>query len=118
MLEWLAPATLISLLGALSVFIGRLFTRHNDKDTLLLASRDSFIDDLRERLETVESKVEKQEEIIKSQGEKIRQLEASEWSLRRYAIRLIEYIRGNNLVPPTPPANIHKEVEWETERPR
>ena len=100
MLEWLAPATLISLLGALSVFIGRLFTRHNDKDTLLLASRDSFIDDLRERLETVESKVEKQEE-------KIRDLQNREWGLRRYVQRLIDFIRANDLHPPDPPTDIN-----------
>lgn len=98
--EWLAPATLISLLGALSVLIGRLFTRRNDKDTLLLASRDSFIDDLRERLEAVESKVEKQEE-------KIRDLQNREWGLRRYVQRLLDFIRANDLHPPDPPTDIN-----------
>lgn len=100
MLEWLAPTAILGTLGVISVFIGRLFTRRNDKDTLLLASRDSFIDDLRERLEAVESKVEKQEE-------KIRDLQNREWGLRRYVQRLIDFIRANDLHPPDPPTDIN-----------
>ncbi len=114
MLEWLAPTAVIGLLGAASVFIGRLFTRRNDKDTLLLASRDSFIDDLREeikdtreRLGTVETTMQAQSERLDTQAKQIHDLQTRNWGFRRYIQLLVDFIRANDLHPPDPPTDIN-----------
>lgn len=113
MIEWLGPTAVIGLLTAGGLWLGHIFTRKNNKDTLLLSSRDSHIDDLREdlrdtrqRLNELAATVDRQGETIHQQGEQIRGLQVREWSLKRYVAVLIDFIRRHQLEPPKPPPDI------------
>ena len=59
------------------------------------------------RLDKLEETIRQQGETIEAQGEKIRHLQTSEWGLRRYVQRLIDFIRANDLNPPDPPTNLN-----------
>lgn len=111
--DWLAPAAIIAVLGALGTWGGVIFSRRNNKDTLLLASRDNYLDrmsaDLKEtndRLDKTIARVEALSATVAEQEEKIRVLEDREWHLRRYITTLVDFIRGHNLTPPGPPTNL------------
>lgn len=111
--EWIGPSAVIGLLTVAALFIGHLFTRRNNKDTLLMASRDNHIDDLREDVrltkednKDLRSRLETIEETVSSQSTRIRDLEVREWSLRRYVYKLIDRIRELGGEPPEPPHDL------------
>lgn len=113
-MEWLGPTAVIGLLTVGGLYLGHIFTRRNDKDTLLLSSRDAHIDDLREdlkatrdRLDKLSETVNEQGETITRQGEQIRSLQVREWSLKRYVATLIDFIRHHKLEPPEPPQDLN-----------
>lgn len=111
--EWLAPSVIIGLLTAGGAITGVSFNRRNSKDTLLLASRDEHIDDLREDLNAtreemrkMRAEVQEQGRQVQEQGEQIRQLQVQEWGLRRYVHKLLDFIRGLGEEPPKPPTEL------------
>ena len=112
-MEWIGPTAVIGLLSVGGLYLGHLFTRRNDKDTLLLSSRDTLIEGLREdlketrqRLDNLAKTVDQQGETITRQGEQIRSLQVREWSLKRYVATLVDFIRSHKLEPPEPPRDI------------
>lgn len=111
--DWFAPTAILTLLGILGTYVGLNFTRKNNKDTLLLSSRDEHIDDLREDLRdmreqvsTLNQEMKSQAEEIKSQGEKIQRLQVQDWWLRRYIYDLLDRIRALGGEPPEPPKDL------------
>lgn len=101
--EWLGPTAIIGLLTVGGLYLGHIFTRKNNKDTLLLSSRDTLIEGLREDLKETRQRLDKLAETVDSQGEQIRKLQTREWSLKRYAIVLIDQVRLLGGEPPDPP---------------
>ena len=106
MMEWIGPTAVIGLLTVGGLYLGHIFTRRNDKDTLLLSSRDAHIDDLREDLKETRERLDKLSETVTQQGEQIRSLQVREWSLKRYVATLIDFIRHHKLEPPEPPQDL------------
>lgn len=110
------PAIVVAALTGVVAWIGHLYRRWSDRDTnlvqtdqLKLQARDAHIDDLRELLKeqagkiaAMEARVAAQDAKIDSQGEQIRKLQVSDWALRRYVYRLIDFIRSHGLEPPEP----------------
>lgn len=105
--DWLAPSVIIGFLGAGGLYLGHLFTRRNSRDTLLLASRDDHIDDLREDLRETRARLDRIAATVEEQGEQIQQLKVREWGLRRYIHRLIDKIRALGHEPPEPPPDLN-----------
>lgn len=105
--DWYAPGALIGALTAIGTIIGLLFTRRSSSDTLLLASRDDHIDDLREDLRDTRDRLDRLDATVARQGERIKQLEVQEWGLRRYVHRLRDFIKGLGETPPDPPADLN-----------
>lgn len=103
MIEWLGPTAIIGLLTAGGLWLGHIFTRRNNKDTLLLSARDDHIDDLREDLKETRDRLDGLAKTVDRQGEEIRVLQAREWSLKRYVSMLVDFIKQHNLDPPKPP---------------
>ena len=104
MMEWIGPTAVIGLLSVGGLYLGHLFTRRNDKDTLLLSSRDTLIEGLREDLRETRQRLDNLAKTVDSQGEQIRKLQTREWSLKRYAIVLIDQVRLLGGEPPDPPS--------------
>ncbi|RBP66449.1 hypothetical protein DFO66_103399 [Brevibacterium sanguinis] len=116
MIDWL-PTIIVGLLGVGATYLGVVLTRRSNRDTnrvqqdqLKLQSRDNLIDDYQEQLartdakiSALEARVAAQDAKIESQGEQIRKLQVSDWALRRYVYRLIDFIRAHGLEPPEPP---------------
>lgn len=105
--DWYAPGALIGALTAIGTIIGMLFTRRSSTDTLLLASRDDHIDDLREDLRDTRDRLDRLAETVEVQGKQIHRLQVREWSLRRYVTVLIDKIRALGHEPPDPPADLN-----------
>lgn len=105
--DWLAPSVIIGLLGAGGLYLGHIFTRRNSRDTLLLASRDDHIADLREDLRETRARLDKIAATVEEQGQQIQDLKVREWGLRRYIHRLIDKIRDLGHEPPDPPPNLN-----------
>lgn len=101
--EWLGPTAIIGLLTVGGVYLGHLFNRRNNKDTLLLSSRDDLIKGLRDDLRETRERLDKLAQTVESQGDQIRKLQTREWSLKRYAIVLIDQVRHLGGEPPDPP---------------
>lgn len=101
--EWFTPTAVLGILTVGGIYLGHLFTRRNGKDTLLLSSRDSFIDGLREDLKETRQRLDKLTATVEAQGDQIRKLQTREWSLKRYAIVLIDQVRLLGGEPPDPP---------------
>lgn len=105
--DWLAPSVILAAIGALATWAGVAFTRSNSKDTLLLASRDDHIGDLRADLRDTRERLDKLAVTVEQQGEQIRRLQVREWSLRRYVTVLTDRIRELGHEPPDPPHDLN-----------
>lgn len=104
MIDWVGPSAIIGLLTVGGLYLGHMFTRKNNKDTLLLSSRDDLIKGLRDDLRETRERLDKLAETVDSQGEQIRKLQTREWSLKRYAIVLIDQVKHLGGEPADPPA--------------
>lgn len=104
--DWFAPTAILTLLGILGTYVGLNFTRKNNKDTLLLSSRDEHIDDLREDLRDTRERLASIETTVQSQSKRIKDLEVREWSLRRYVYTLIDRLKALGEDPPAPPHDL------------
>lgn len=104
MIDWVGPSAIIGLLTVGGLYLGHMFTRKNNKDTLLLSSRDTLIEGLRKDLRETRERLDKIAETVDSQGEQIRKLQTREWSLKRYAVVLIDQVRHLGGEPPEPPS--------------
>ena len=106
MIEWIGPTAIIGLLTVGGLYLGHLFTRKSNKDTLLLSSRDEHIDDLREDLRDTRERLATIETTVQGQADRIKDLEVREWSLRRYVYALIDKIKSMGGEPPDPPNDL------------
>src|SRR5690606_5263715 len=101
------PGAVIAIVGGIATWVGVVSTRSNGRDTLLLASRDDHIDDLREDLRETRARLDKIAATVEEQGQQIQDLKVREWGLRRYIHRLIDKIRDLGHEPPEPPPNLN-----------
>src|SRR5699024_11860941 len=106
MTELTATTAIIGLLTVGGLYLRQLITRKNNKDTLLLSSRDEHIDDLREDLRDTRERLATIETTVQSQQDRIKDLEVREWSLRRYVYALIDKIRALGVEPTVPPTDL------------
>lgn len=104
--DYLAPGSMLALLGLIGTWAATSFNRKNSQDTLLLASRDSHIDDLRESLKDTNDRLASIERTVTEQSQQIADLQRQETGLRRYVIRLKDFIRGLGQEPPEPPPGL------------
>lgn len=112
--DWLPAAVAVAVITFVGTLVGIAMTRRTAKETNEINEADSLIKNLSaevqrqdERLDRLDERVQRQDNTITQQGTQIRQLEANEWSLRRYVHKLIDKIRALGHDPPEPPRDLN-----------
>ena len=70
------------------------------------AEFDVLATNLSAEIKRQDEKIERMDQTVTLQGEKILRLERQEWSLRRYIHRLVDQLRALGEEPPPPPADL------------
>ena len=112
--EWLPTAVAVALIGGAIAFYGHSQNRKTAKETNKLAKEtneiseaDMLIKNLSADVKALRERADKTDAKLSEQAAQIRKLQQSEWSLRRYVYRLIDWGRSlGGEHPPEPPPGI------------
>lgn len=111
--DWIPAAVAVAIItGAVGLYGHRQNrqTAHETnelaKETNEIAEADMLIKNLSADVKALRERADKTDTKLSEQAAQIRQLQQSDWSLRRYIQRLVDRLRAHGEEPPQPPTGI------------
>lgn len=104
--DWIPAGVAVALITGIISFYGVRQNRKTATETNKLNASDSLMKNLADEIKRQDERLDKLDQKVQEQGQKIKHLEQREWSLRRYIYRLIDRIRALGEEPPEPPSGI------------
>lgn len=101
--DWIPAGVAVALITGVITIYGVRQNRKTSTETNKLNESDSLIKNLAAEVQRQDGRLDMLDQKVQEQGEQIRRLQAQEWTLKRFIVRLMEKIKELGGEPPDPP---------------
>ncbi|WCE39109.1 hypothetical protein PGC08_14030 [Brevibacterium sp. BDJS002] len=105
--DWIPAAVLVAIITLVGGIYATKKTRQSAKEANEINEAELIISTLKDDVKELRERADKTDAKLSGQAEQIRQLQQSDWSLRRYIYRLIDWGRSLGGEPPEPPSHLN-----------